>query len=205
MMAYNHDHKSDLSRQSLPKNGQGVRGGVAYRKLSDSYVNDKNYPRSIYIAVNVALVIFAVTVLLGLLLIFTPLGNTWEIGRGEADILYTLEFYDVNGDLSAAPAEGALLLDPQTGNVMGEIVKITSRPYTLPPTLWRDQEEGTGAFDSVPSSAKTVSVTVALCAQYRRGLGYSVYGTRIAKGCSYTVSFAGSIATGTCVSIEKRG
>ena len=203
-MAYNHDQKPTFSRQGLPKSGQGVRGGVAYRKLSDSYASDKNYSRGLYIGVNAVLAIFAAVVLLLLLLIFTPLGDTWHALRDEADILYTLEFYDVNGDLCAAPAQGTLLIDPKTGNTMGEIVGVTARPYTLSSALWRDGETETGGIDSGHASAKIVSVTVALCAEYEEGIGYSVNGMRIAKGCSYTVSFAGSLATGTCVSIEKR-
>ncbi|MBR2011370.1 MAG: hypothetical protein IKA06_06470 [Clostridia bacterium] len=203
-MAYNHDQKSAFSREKLPKNGQGVRGGVAYRKLSDSYASDKNYSRGLYIGVNAVLAMFVAAVLLLLLLVFTPLGDTWHVLREEADIIYTLEFYDVNGDLCAAPAQGTLLIDPKTGNVMGEIVEITARPYTLPSVLWRDGEVQTAGFDSEHASAKIVSITVALCAEYEQSVGYSVNGVRIAKGCSYTVSFAGSLATGTCVSIEKR-
>ena len=201
-MAYHHDQKSTFSRQGLPKNGQGIRGSVAYRNLSESYASDKNYSRALYIGVNAALAVFALAVLLLLLLVFTPLGDTWHALHEEAEILYTIEFYDVNGDLSAAPAQGTLLIDPKTGNTMGEIVAITSRPYTLPSSFLRDGEAQVGGSEH--ASAKIVSLTVALCAEYEEGVGYSVNGMRIAKGGSYTVSFAGSLATGTCVSIEKR-
>ncbi|MBR2312721.1 MAG: hypothetical protein IKA46_05485 [Clostridia bacterium] len=201
-MAHYHDQKPSFARQRPSKSGQGVRGNVAYRNLSDSYAGDKNYSRGLYIGVNAALAIFALAVLLLLLLIFTPLGDRWQALQDEAEILYTLEFYDVNGDLGAAPAQGTLLIDPKTGNTMGEIVAITSRPYTLPSSFLRGGE--TQAGESEHASAKIVSVTVAICAEYEEGIGYSVSGTRIAKGGSYTVSFAGSLATGTCVSIEKR-
>ena len=200
-MAKHYDQKPERSHKGLPKNGQGVRGGVAYRELSDSYASDKNYPRSLYIGVNVVLSLFAITVLLGLLLVFTPLGQLWQGVGAEADILYTLEFYDVNGDLSAAPAEGTTLIDPQTGKALGEIVQVTSRPYVMPSFALR---EGTGEDSSLSTTAKIVSVTVSLCAHYEKGVGYTVHDMRIAKGLSYTVSFGGSVATGTCVSIEKR-
>ncbi len=194
-MAKNHDQNSDFSRK-------GVRGGVAYRNLSDSYQNDKNYPRGLYIGVNAVLSLFALAILLGLLAVFTPLGDLWKGLGEEADIVYTLEFYDINGDLSAAPAEGTTLVDPQTGNALGEIVAITSRPYVLPSSFLRTEGQGEG--NSVLTTAKIVSVTVALSARYEAGVGYTVHGMRIAKGLPYTVSFAGSVATGTCVSIEKR-
>ena len=72
----------------------------------------------------------------------------------------------------------------------------------IPSSFLRAGEEQVGGSEH--ASAKIVSVTVAVCAEYEEQIGYSVKGTRIAKGCSYTVSFAGSLATGTCVSIEKR-
>ncbi len=187
------------------KNGQGVRGGVAYRALSESKAGDREYPRSLYVAVNAVLALFALAILAGLLLVFTPLGEMWNRDKGQAqEILYTIEFYDVNGDLGAAPVEGTHLFDAVTGRDLGEAIGITVSPYVLPPEMLREQADNEAADSATTGNAQIVSMTVSVNAHYEDGIGYTVYGIRIAKGLSYTVSFSGSVASGNCVSVEKR-
>ena len=192
-MAKNYDKKLTFSRKY---SNQGVRGGVAYRELSDSYAGDKNYPRLLYVSVNTVLAVFATAIVLGLLLIFTPLGELWRGTGSEVELLYTLEFYDVNGDLTLESAAGTEVLDPATGKSLGRIVRVEKKPYVLPDSFLRSQE-------STDSSAVIISVTVMLVANYEEDLGYTANGMRIAKGESYTVAFGDSMATGMCVSIEK--
>ena len=202
-MANHHDKHFSFS-SSASKNSQGVRGGVAYRAASDSNVGEREYPRLLYVAVNILLAVFALAILTGLLLVFTPLGDLWEREIGRVDILYTLEFYDVNGDLGAAPTEGTRVFDAKTGQDLGEVIGVTVAPYVLPPEQWREQEPSTSPDTTTEGTARTVLLTVALSAQYEAEVGYTVHGIRIAKGLSYTLHFADSVAEGTCVSLEKR-
>ena len=195
-MASNRDKISPGLQNSAEKNPLGVRGGIAYRAASERRAGEQEYPRSLYVVVNVVLAVFALTVLLGLLLVFTPLGKMLEVKGSREQILYTLEFHDVNGDLAAAHTEGLHLVDALGGYDLGEIVGFEVLPQSIP--------TGQGDAEILEhDTAKTVSVTVALFADYARGVGYSVQGIRIAQGLYYTVFLGDSLAVGTCVSVEK--
>ena len=197
-MANNRD-KAPSSRNVSGKNAQGVRGGIAYRAASESRVGDREYPRSLYVAVNAALALFALAILLGLLLVFTPLGKMLE-PRGEtASVVYVLEFHDVNGDLAATPTEGLRLLDAMSGKDLGEVIGFEILPQSIPTGQEGEAPEEPLSHDT----ARTLSVTVALSCEYEPGVGYSAHGIRIAQGLYYTVFMGDSLAVGTCVSVEK--
>ena len=197
-MASNRDN-TPVSRGVSGKSAQGVRGGIEYRAASDSKVGDREYPRSLYVAVNASLAVFALAILMGLLLVFTPLGKLIELRGEQAQVVYTLEFHDVNGDLAATPTEGLRLFDATSGKDLGEVIGFEVLPRAIP----------TGQEGEPPSeapqhdTAKTLLVTVALSCDYLSGVGYSVHGIRIAQGLNYTVLMGGSMAVGTCVSVEK--
>lgn len=197
------DQKPELFGQGLPKNGQGVRGGVAYRRLSDSYANDKNYPRWLYAGVNGTLFLLALLLLLALLWIFTPIRDLLHFAEEKRTLSYTLEVYDATGDIAASSAVGTSLIDPETGETLGEITAAVARPTALSAALWRT---GCDEADNVaPTPAKIVTLTVSLEAYYSEANGYSAGDIAIAEGRFYTVLFAGSVSEGVCILMEEEG
>ncbi len=206
MMAY-HDNNSDFSRKGLPKSGQGVRGGVAYRKLSDSYANDKNYPRWFFIGVNALLILLALALLALLLYAFTPLGDLFAIGEKRTEIVYTLELYDVDGALSSAPAIGTSLIDPQTGDVLGEITAMSTSILEVSAVVWQEEweqlpQDATETTVTLP--LKLVTVTVTATARYGADHCYRVAEHEIRVGDAYTVSLAGTVSAATCTNIAQK-
>ena len=197
-MANNRD-KIPSPRNVSGKSAQGVRGGIAYRAASESKVGDREYPRSLYVAVNAALALFALAILLGLLLVFTPLGKMLELRGESASVVYVLEFHDVNGDLAATPTEGLRLLDAMSGKDLGEVIGFEVLPQAIPTGQDGAQPQEPLTHDT----ARAVSVKVAVSCEYESGVGYTVHGIRIAQGFYYTVFMGDSLAVGTCVSVEK--
>lgn len=205
MANHQYDRKLDRMRSGFPKNGLGVRGSVAYRQLSDRNANYKNYPRWFFVTVNAILILLALAVLVSLVFFFA-LPRFLPTGAARCELTCTLEFYDVNGAIASAPTLGTSLIDPKTGELIGEIVATEVRDQTLNAVIWQEGWE-TPPPDAVASEltmpAKIVSVTVRLTAEYRTDQGYIRDGVRIAVGESYMVSLAGIMANGTCVLVES--
>ncbi len=201
------DNTPDRARRSLQKNAQGVRGSVAYRKLSDSYANEKNCPRTLLILVNATLVLLALSLLFLLLVFFTPIGDMLSLGFEKTEILYTLELYDVDGSLSSAPVVGTSLIAPQTGEVLGEITAVSTRPCEISGILWQEE------WVSLPKDAqpedlvlpvRVVTVTVKACARYREDRGYLIGDFALPLGGVCCVSLGGTVSSATCLTIERR-
>ncbi|MBQ9803058.1 MAG: hypothetical protein IJW51_08335 [Clostridia bacterium] len=205
MANHPYDRKPDLMRSGLPKNGLGVRGSVAYRQLSDRNANYKNYPRWFFITVNVILILLALAVVTTLVLTFA-LPRFLPTAAERRELTCTLEFYDISGAIGNAPTVGTSLIDPATGEPIGDIVATEVRAHTLSAVLWQEDWEQLPA-DAVASEltmpVSIVSVTVRLTAEYRAGQGYTRDGVRIAVGERYAVSLAGIVASGTCVLLES--
>ena len=202
------DNGADRSRRSLPKNAQGVRGSVAYRKLSDSYTSEKNCPPALLFGVNTALVLLALLLLAVLVVFLTPIGDILAIGYQKIDISYTLELYDVDGTISTAPAVGTSLIDPATGEALGEITAVNTRPHEIVGVRWEDD------WTTLPENAepeeitlpvRVVTVTVSARALYRKDKGYRVGDLTLSEASIYPVSLGGTVARATCLTIEKRG
>ena len=201
------DNGFDPARRPLQKNAQGVRGSVAYRKLSDSYASEKNCPRALLIFVNTTLILLSLSLLSLLLLFFTPLGDMLAFGFEKVTVSYTLELYDVDGTLSSAPVVGTSLIDPATGEVLGEITAVSTRPCELSGVLWQEE------WESLPSDAeageitlpvRVVSVTVKARARYREDRGYLVGDLALREGGVCTVSLGGTVSSATCIAVERR-
>ena len=202
-MAY-HDSNADFSRRSLPKNGQGVRGGVAYRKLSDSCANDKNYPRWFFIGINVLLILLACCLLALLLYLFTPLGDFFELDGERVEICYTLELYDVTGALATAPLQGAAVTLPETEAVLGEITAVCVRQAEIPVIEWQPEWEELpqdAPTTTLTYPARSVTVTVAATAKRGKDGSYRIGETRLTEGSSYRVLLGGTVAAAACTGI----
>lgn len=201
-MAFRRREKKHFSQ----KENQGVRGSVAYREMSDSYMNDAHYTRGFFFIVNAVLVLFALAVLGVICWHFAVPDASRAAGYEDREIQYTLTFYDINGAMASSPAVGTSLIDPATGAVLGEITALYAEPATVTAQVFRDEwqtmPENLPA-STVELSAKIVTVTVCTKAAYREGQGYTKNGVRLAMGCSYTVSFAGTVASGICTALIK--
>lgn len=202
-MAY-HDGNADFSRRGLPKNGQGVRGGVAYRKLSDSYANDKNYPHWFFVGINVLLILLALSLLAFLLYLFTPLGDFLELDGERVEICYTLEFYDVTGALATAPLQGAAVTLPETEAVLGEVRAVSVRQAEIPVIEWQPEWETLpqdAPTTTLTHPARLVTVTVAATATRGKDGSYRIGETVLAEGSSYRVSLGGTVAAAACTGL----
>ena len=186
--------------------GTGVRGSVEYRRVSEQYVGQRNYPAALFALVNITLVLLAILLLFAAILAFTPLGKVL-VPRGRAEeISLTLEFYDTSGALSAPALVGTALFDAARGEVIGEIVSISARPLSKDVILWQD------AWESIPEDAgatpltypvQIVTVTVRATAQYREAEGYyTPWGDRLFVGGGYTVTLGGSLVTGRLTALS---
>ncbi len=202
-MAY-HDGNADFSRKSLQKNGQGVRGGVAYRKLSDSYANDKNYPHWFFIGINVLMVFLALCLLALLLCLFTPLGDFLELDGERVQISYTLEFYDVTGALAAAPLQGAAVILPEADGVLGEVTAVCVRQAEIPVVEWQPEWEALpqdAPTTTLTQPARLVTVTVEATATRGKDGSYRIGEAELAAGASYRVLLGGTVAIAACTGI----
>lgn len=202
------DNGTDPSRRSLPKNAQGVRGNVAYRKLSESYISEKNCPRALRLGVNAALLLLALLLLAVLLVFLTPIGDILAIGYQRIDVSYTLEIYDVDGTVSAAPAAGTSLIDPATGEVLGEIAAISTRPYEVTGVWWEESWitlPNEAESEEITLPVRVVTVSVNAQALYREDKGYRVGDLVLAEGATSVVSLGGTVARAVCLSVERRG
>lgn len=202
-MAY-HDSNADLSRQGLPKNGQGVRGGVAYRKLSDSYANDKNYPHWFFIGINALLIVFALCLLAFLLYLFTPLGDFFELDGEHVEISYTLEFYDVTGALATAPLQGAAVTLPEAEMTLGEVAAVSVRQAEIPVVEWQPEWEKLpqdAPTTTLTQPARLVTVTVKATATRGKDGSYRIGETTLVAGTSYRVLLGGTVAVAACTGI----
>lgn len=202
------DNGADRSGRSPSKNTQGVRGNVAYRRLSESYIVEKSCPRALLLSVNTVLLLLTLLLLASLVVFLTPIGDALAIGYQKMDVLYTLELYDVDGTISTAPAVNTSLIDPVTGEVLGEITDVSSRPQEIL-GVWWEEDWITLPKDAEPEEitlpARVVTVTVKARALYRKGKGYRVGDLSLSEGASFTVSLGGAVASATCLTVERRG
>ena len=200
-MAFYHKDKS----RSL-RNTKGVRGGVAYRELSDNLLNDWQYAKWVFVAVNAVLALLSLLAIFVICRHFVLPDAQREAGREDTEIYYTLAFYDVDGVLATAPAVGTALIDPESGAVMGEITAISTEPATAGAVVWQEGWQ-TLPENAVPSTVelpyRIVSVTVCTTAAYREEQGYTKNGVRLATGATYTVSVSGTLTSGVCTALRK--
>lgn len=201
------DNGTDPARRSLQKNAQGVRGSVAYRKLSDTHASEKNCPRALLVLVNTTLILLALSLLSLLLVFFTPVGDALSLGFERVEVSYTLELYDVDGTLSSAPLVGTSLIDPETGEVLGEIVAVSTRPCELSGVLWQEEWGSLpkdGEVEKITLPVRVVTVTVRASARYREDRGYFVGDFAFNEGGICSVSLGGTVSSATCLAVERR-
>ena len=191
-------------KKTTPRAGTGVRGNVEYRKISEQYVGQRNYPMSLFAVVNTLAVLLAVFVVLAAVWVFTPLREIWSLGR-EEEMTVEFTFYDADGAFSSQALEGTALFDAASDAVFGEITAVTARPLEKDVVIWQE------GWESLPSDApvdrltypvQLVTVTVRVKTRYRAADGYyTAWGEKLYVGGSYAVSLGGSLVTGYCVTL----
>ena len=185
------NNKLDISSNSA----EGLRARSAEKKH-----------RASFLLVDLLLLLGVVSVILLLVLAFTPLDLFGKDAESQ-EILYTVEFFGVDKDVESAFHEGDTVIDVETGAVMGVVTQVSSRvyeAYTDTPSAEIVPEFDKHVVQKERNEAwRVITVTISVTADYQPGIGYSVESNRIAVGREYQLRFPAYTNSGACVSLSR--
>lgn len=196
-MNYN---KPDSPQSKIEENGRRARQKRARREEKGKGKNR----RWLFIAVDVVLLAAIVAAVLFLVSLLTPFSIFRSNDIEEREITYTLEIKGMERDAVETLSVGDVVTDLETGAEIGVITAVHSRPYTEYAGVNPDPAGGWLVNNTTyPDDYNTVTITVAVTADYQSGVGYTVADCRIAVGKAFELSFPGYTGSGVCVSFEQ--
>ena len=160
--------------------------------------------RWLFLVVDILLLAAIVAAIVFLVSLLTPFSLFDSDSKEAHNITYTVELAGVERDLLSALKVGDVVTDKETGAVIGVVTALSSRPYEVYTDVPTDRMDDTlnsyvVTKATYPEEFNTVTVTLAVEAEYQAGIGYSVGDCRIAVGRSYELHFSGYAGNGTCV------
>lgn len=160
--------------------------------------------RWLFLAVDVLLLAAIVAAIVFMVSLLTPFTLFDSDGNEVRNITYTVELSGVDRDSLSALKVGDAVTDKETGAVIGVVTAVSSRAYeayTDVPTDEIDEALNSHVVTKVtyPEEFNTVTVTLAVSADYQSGVGYFVEDCRIAVGRTYELHFPSYAANGVCV------
>ena len=178
--------KTDLSSR------KGDRGDAKGRKKA-------------FLLLDILLLVAIVAAVFFLVLLLTPL-NPFSGNKTEsAEITYTVELVNVDGEVYDLLQVGDVVTDANTGKAIGKIVKVDKREYTEyifdPVDSVRENDRYVMVKEAV-ENRYTVIVTLSVTAEYVAGEGYEVDRCRIAVGRDYELEFPRYAGGGKCVTLQ---
>ena len=186
--------KTDYSRTDKGENGSG------FGQNRDPKKGGRNL-RWVFFAVDALLIIAIAAAVLSLVSLFTPFSLFGGNKKETRTVVWTVEIENVSDEFVAALTEGAAATDFASGDVLGTVSAVETRPYTA----YADAATADGHVAVVTYDGKTVSVTLTATAAFESGTGYTVEGRRIAAGAKYQLSFAGYVGEALCVNVKEGG
>ena len=160
--------------------------------------------RWLFLLVDILLLVFVVAMVFFLVVLLTPLDLFGGSDVEEREITYTVELAGVDRDQIASLHTGDTVTDAETGSVIGEVIKVDSRPYEVYTETPEQQENGLFVVtkNTYPDTFNTVTVTIQVTADYEAGLGYTAEDCRIAAGRSYRLRFPAYAGEGVCITLH---
>lgn len=158
--------------------------------------------RWLFLVVDVLLLAIIVAAIIFMVSLLTPFSLFDSEGTEVRNITYTVELSGVDRDSLSALKVGDAVTDKETGAVIGVVMAVSSRAYEeYTDVLTEDKTLNSYVVTKVtyPEEFNTVTVTLAVAADYRSGVGYSVEDCRIAVGRNYDLHFPAYAASGVCV------
>ncbi len=183
-----------MARLSFHENGIHF-GALRVSAGQDSSKRSRKYPRWLFVALNLILVLLAgIAILFSLYLsdLFTPSAFFGE----KRELQYTLEIYDADAVIDVTALEGAEVIDAQSGTVIGNVLAVSSRSLDV---LLPDFKNGETTSTEVQRTVLTL--TVSTTARYKQGDGYYVDDIRLAMNQNYLVSVGDYTGKGSCVTL----
>ena len=158
--------------------------------------------RWLFLVVDVLLLAVIVAAIVFIVSLLTPFSLFESEDTEMRQITYTVEIAGVDRDSLSALKVGDPVTDKETGAVIGVVSAVSSRAYEeYTDVLTEDKALNSYVVTKVtyPEEFNTVTVTLAVAANYRAGVGYSVEDCRIAVGRTYDLYFPAYAASGVCV------
>ena len=119
------------------------------------------------------------------------------------EILYVVELRGVDKDLINNVKAADVVIDSVSKNQLGTVQSAKSDPYsTLGYTVNTDGEYA--ATMITDDSKFNITLTISATAEYEKGIGYTVNGTRIAVGEVLDLRFPQLASTAYCVHISEK-
>lgn len=188
----NHD-RSDYTGIEKGENGTGFGQGGGNRPQKSG----RNL-RWVFFAVDALLILAIVAAVLSLLSLFTPFSLFGSSKKQTRTVTWVVEIDNASDAMVEALTEGSTVADYATGETLGTVTHVETRPYTT----YTDEPTADGHIAVVEHETKTIVVTLSSRADYMAGEGYTVADERIAAGCAYRVSFAGFVGDAACVTVH---
>ena len=184
-----------MAQLSFHENGIHF-GALRVAAGQDSSKKSRKYPRWLFVAINLILVLLASFAVLSSLY-FSDLFVPFAFFGENREIQYTLEICETDAILDPFVLEGAALTDAQSGTVIGHVSSVASRTQEVLLPDFNDAK-ATGAKGQRTILTLTVSVT----AKYKQDDGYYVEHVRIAMNQDYLVSAGGYTGRGSCITLR---
>ncbi|MBQ8716944.1 MAG: DUF4330 family protein [Clostridia bacterium] len=158
--------------------------------------------RWLFLVVDVLLLAAIVAAIVFMVSLLTPFSLFDSEGTEVRNVTYTVELSGVDRDSLSALKVGDAVTDKDTGAVIGVVTAVSSRAYEAYTDVpVKDEALNSYVVTKVtyPEQFNTVTVTIAVTADYRSGVGYSVEDCRIAVGRTYDLHFPAYAASAVCV------
>ena len=186
----------------MNETARSVRRGRRGQKYQEGQGEKKR--RWLFLLLDLLLLVFVVAAVFFLVVLLTPLELFGTPDTEEREITYTIELAGVERDRIAELRLGDTVTDADTGSVIGEVVKIDSRPYEVYTETPEQREDGLFVVtkNTYPDTFNTVTVTVRATVDYEVGVGYTAQDCRIATGRFYHLRFPAYAGEGVCVTLN---
>lgn len=172
-----------------------------------SHENDADKQKSIFRRINILDVFLVLLIIVVLLLVVTFFFDVsiFGIGGQEKDISYTVEIDNVPADMVEHIKKGDRVMDAGGKESIGFVMNVKTSDCVR--YLYSEDSQSietvTLPADENGKLPQTICVTIQVIADYDKGAGYSVSGTRVAVGNIIDLCFAGFTGRGECIDVES--
>jgi hypothetical protein len=159
----------------------------------------------LFLVLDILLLAAIVATIFFLVVLLTPLNPFAKNHAETVDVLYAVEFSNVDGDVFEllSSAEGQSVVDAATGKVIGEVRMVDKRAYSFYTDVAVKEGDNYVVGKETSMDKYTVTVTLSARAEYEEGVGYTVDNSRVAVGRTYELHFPSYAGSGTCVTLVR--
>lgn len=168
----------------------------------------ERHRRWLFLVVDIVLLLGIVAAIIFMVSLLTPFSLFDKDGKEARHVTYTVELAGVYRDSVSALRVGDVVIDKETGAVIGTVTAVNARAYAVYtdiPSETKDPVLDSYVVTKIqyPEEFNTVEITIAVEADYEAGVGYAVDDCRIAVGRSYELNFPGYAGKGICIKLNE--